>query len=124
MALELTFNKKIQCCPQLFLRCTEQACCLDVSADVADTITEHLLPEPKTVLAGMEMLAQLVTDEVTSKQVGHGCWADAMLASLSCQIWELEKQGYIAWVPLITGGICSVGRPRGQALQVQEQPAG
>ena len=92
--------------------------------NVADTISEHLLPEPKTVLAGMEMLAQLVTDEVTSKQVGHGCWADAMLASLSCQIWELEKQGYIAWVSLITGGICSVGRPRGQALQVQEQPAG
>ena len=73
----------MQCCVQFYLRCTGQACCLDVSADVADTIANHLLPEPNLVLAGMEMLVQLVTDEATSKQVGHGCWADAALASLS-----------------------------------------
>ena len=64
------------------MRCTEQACCLDTSADVADTIAEHLLPKPNTVLAGMEMLLRLVTDEATSKQVGYGCRADATHASL------------------------------------------
>ena len=103
-ALELTFNKGMQCCPRTFLRCTEQACCLDVSADVADTIAKHLLPEPNTALAGREMLAQLVTDEVTSKQVGHVCWAKVPLAFLpnlgpgeaTLVAWVLEAVAVLA----------------------------
>ena len=111
-ALELTFNSKMQCCPRFFLRCTGQPCCLNVSADATDTIAECLLPEPKTALIGMEMLAQLVTDEVTSKQVGHGCWADAPLASLP----KLGAGG-AGLQSMGSGGSCSVGRPRNQRFE-------